>query len=120
VLATNRHRSLPQRLFEVGYVVAPEGNQWRNRLHVAGVEVAAKTGFTQAKGLVESLLRDARIGATISPGERPGLVKGRQGRIVCAGQDVGWFGELHPDTIVAFGLGAPAIAFEIDLLALPD
>lgn len=128
VLAANRHRSLPQRLFEVGHVVLQdtgqqEGrDQWRNRLRLAGVECAAKTGFSEAKGLVESLLRDAKLDATLQPGDRPGLIRGRQGRIVKAradrsdaGQEVGWFGELHPDTLVAFGLTAPAMAFEIDL-----
>lgn len=127
VLAANRHRSLPQRLFEVGHVVIPSGPTAhgppaRNRLHLAGIECAAKTGFSEAKGLVESLLRDARLDATLQPGDRPGLVRGRQGRIVKAradrsdaGQEVGWFGELHPDTIVAFGLTAPAMMFELDL-----
>ena len=119
VLAANRHRSLPQRLFEVGAVVrmAKDG-QWRNRTHVAGVEVAAKSGFSDVKGLVESLLRDAALGCELQPGERKGLVAGRQGRIVKDGVEIGWFGELHPDTILAFGLTAPATAFDFDLAAL--
>lgn len=126
VLATNRHRSLPQRLFEVGYVVTEDGagsagggtGPWRNRLHVAGVEVAGKTGFADAKGIVQALVRDARLPVTLAAGDRPGLVAGRQGRILHGPDEVGWFGELHPDTIVAFGLAAPAIAFEADLAAL--
>lgn len=120
VLATNRHRSLPQRLFEFGYVVRQDGKAWRNCLHVAGVEVAAKTGFSEAKGLIESLVRDARLPVTLVPAERLGLVKGRQGCMVARGKQVGWFGELHPDTIVAFALGAPAMAFELDLSWLAD
>jgi len=117
VLATNRHRSLPQRLFELGYVVAPAGKAWTNRLHLAGVEVAAKTGFSDAKGLMEALVRDARLGLTLAPGNRPGLIAGRQGTLLRGATAVGWFGELHPDTLVAFGLTAPATAFEVDLLA---
>lgn len=119
VLAANRHRSLPQRLFEAGHVVlhdaAKAGGLWRNRLHLAGVECAAKTGFSEAKGLVEALLRDLDLKATLAPANRPGLIAGRQGAIVKDGKAVGWFGELHPDTLVAFGLTAPAMAFELDL-----
>jgi phenylalanyl-tRNA synthetase beta chain len=118
VLATNRRRSLPQRLFEIGYVVVPDkksGKEWRNRLHVAGVEVAAKAGFSDIKGLLEAVLRDARLKAELAPGQRPGLVAGRQGVVRQGPSEVGWFGELHPDTIVNFGLTAPAVAFEIDL-----
>ena len=126
VLAQNRHRSLPQRLFEVGYVVEQGGKAkghkvskesmgWHNRLHLAGVEVAAKTGFSEAKGLVESLLRDARIPATLQAATKAGFIAGRSGAIQVKGQVVGHFGELHPDTVVAFGLTAPAVAFEMDL-----
>lgn len=118
VLAANRHRSLPQRLFEAGHVVLDDGKgAWRNRLHLAGVECAAKTGFSEAKGLVEALLRDLRLDATLAPGTRKGLIAGRQGRILKGDTEVGWFGELHPDTLVAFGLTAPAMAFELDLAA---
>lgn len=115
VLAANRHRSLPQRLFEIGMVVEKRGDAWRNRLHVAGVEAYAKANFSDAKALAESLLRDAALAAEISAGTRAGLIAGRQGRFVKDGKDVGWFGELHPDTVVAFGLTAPAFAFELDL-----
>lgn len=125
VLAANRHRSLPQRLFEAGTVVhkqtpsstSPAGTHepWRNRLHLAGVELAAKAGFSDIKGIVLALLRDAHLDATVEPANRPGLIPGRQGRVVHNGKDVGWFGELHPDTILAFGLTAPATCFEVDL-----
>lgn len=116
VLAANRHRSLPQRLFEAGYVVLPDGKGgWPNRLHLAGVELSAKAGFSDAKGLVLALLRDLRLEAKLEPDDRPGFIAGRQGKVVAGGATVGHFGELHPDTIVAFGLGAPCIAFELDL-----
>jgi phenylalanyl-tRNA synthetase beta chain len=118
VLATNRHRSLPQRLFEAGYVVLPDGKGgWPNRLHLAGAELSARANFSDAKGLVLALLRDLRLDAKVESDDRPGYIKGRQGKVVAGGKAVGHFGELHPDTIVNFGLGAPCIAFELDLAA---
>lgn len=118
VLAANRHRNLPQSLFEAGYVVAPDGKgRWPNRLHLAGVHLAAKAGFSDAKGLVQSLLRDLKLDARLLAGDRKGLVAGRQGRIVKGDHEVGWFGELHPDTLVNFGLTAPCVVFELDLAA---
>jgi phenylalanyl-tRNA synthetase beta chain len=118
VLAANRHRSLPQSLFEAGHVVAPDGKGgWGNRLHLAGVLLAAKAGFSDAKGLVQSLVRDLALDATLAPDERAGYVRGRQGKLLSGGKPVGHFGEMHPDTLVAFGLTAPCITFEIDLAA---
>lgn len=116
VLAANKHRSLPQRLFEVGQVVEKDAaGAWRNRVRLACVELSAKTGFADAKGLAESILRDAGLKATLAPGSDPALVAGRQGAIVAAGRTVGQFGELHPDAVVAFGLAAPATILELEL-----
>lgn len=120
VLAHNRHRSLPQRLFEVGYVVDADGDTPRNRLHVAAVEQAAKTGFSEAKGLVEALVRDTGLPLGLEAADLPGFVPGRGGRILHDGQAVGRFGELHPETVVAFGLGAATVAVELDLEPLVE
>jgi phenylalanyl-tRNA synthetase beta chain len=116
VLAANKHRSLPQRLFEVGQVVEPDAaGAWRNKVRLACVEASAKAGFADAKGLAQAILRDARLDATLEPANDPMFVAGRQGRILHKGKPVGSFGELHPDSVVAFGLAAPCIALELDL-----
>jgi phenylalanyl-tRNA synthetase beta chain len=113
VLAQNRHRPLPQRLWEAGHVVEP--GTWRNRLRLAAVEVGSRSDFAGAKALAEAILRDTGIQGSLAPGKEPGLIAGRQGSIVRDGKPVGWFGELHPDTVVAFGLGAATVALEMQL-----
>jgi phenylalanyl-tRNA synthetase beta chain len=115
VLATNRHRSLPQRLFEVGYAVQESDGAWGNRLRFAYAEVAAKAGFSEAKGLVQAILRDASLPLRLEAGDVPGFIPGRSGHLMLGRQRVGHFGELHPDTLVAFGLAAPAIGIEFGL-----
>ncbi len=115
VLAANRHRSLPQRLFEVGAVVVPEGKSWPNRLHLGVVEADAKADFSAVKGLAESIVRDLRLPVELAPGNRPGFTPGRQGVLRHGGREVGFFGELHPDTILQFGLSVPVVALELDL-----
>ncbi len=117
VLAANRHRPLPQRIFELGYVVLERDGAWRNTLRLAIVETAAKTGFSEAKGLAEALVRDMGLDAKLVPATEPGFIAGRQGAIRVGDSIVGHFGELHPDTIVAFGLGAGTIALEVDVEA---
>lgn len=120
VLAANRHRSLPQRLFEVGHVVLQEGEHWPNRLRLGVVESAAHHGFSDIKGLAEGLMRDLGLQATMDAADQAGLVPGRQARILLAGRPVGHLGELHPDTLVAFGLGAATTVLELDLEAVAD
>ncbi len=117
-LAANRHRPLPQRIFEIGYAVDPEMDGVHNRLRFAAVEQAAKTGFSDIKGLVEAVVRDTGLELELAPGQAPGFIGGREGAIVHKGKPIGHFGELHPDTVVAFGLGAATVAVEFDLSAL--
>ncbi len=117
VLAANRHRPLPQRIFELGYVVLEKDGAWRNNLRLGIVETAAKTGFSEAKGLAEALVRDMGIDAKLVPAAEPGFIAGRQGAIQVASRTIGHFGEMHPDTIVAFGLGAGTIAIEVEVEA---
>ncbi|MHB8634813.1 MAG: phenylalanine--tRNA ligase subunit beta [Thermoplasmatota archaeon] len=115
VLSANRHRSLPQQLFEVGYVVGPG---WKNRLHVAAVELSAKAQFSGVQAVAQALVRDLEIPVRLTPGSEPGLVTGRQGAFEGPGGVVGHYGEVHPDTLVAFGLAAPAIVLDLDLSSL--
>lgn len=115
VLAANRHRSLPQRLFEVGYVVDPIDNAWQNRLRVAGVECSARAGWSTVAGLLGVLGRDVGIAWQLVAKDLPGYVPGRAVVILQDGKQVGEAGELHPDTLVAFELSAPVVAFEIAL-----
>ena len=44
---------------------------------------------------------------------------GRSGRIVQGNLRLATFGELHPDVLAAYDLAVPAVAFELDLDALP-
>ena len=115
-LAANRHRPLPQRLFEIGYVVPAGGT--KNQLRFACVEQGAKAGFSDAKGLAEAIVRDLELPVELVPGHWPGFVEGREGDILLDGEMIGHFGELHPDTLVNFDLGAATVAVELDLQAL--
>ena len=117
VLGANRHRSLPQRLFELGYVVTDHDGAFRNRLRLAVVETGPKTGFSDIKGLAQAIVRDLGVGAGLVAAEHPGLIPGRQGHIEID-HEVARFGELHPDVVVAFGLGAATTMLELDLPAI--
>lgn len=114
VLRRNKHRELPQRLFEVGDVMVG----CRRRKHLAGAMIASRSSFTEAKSLVESLLRDLSVPHAIVPSARGCYIDGRGAEVEVDGAAVGSFGELHPEVVTAFELGYPVIAFELDLSAL--
>ena len=114
ILRKNKHRELPQRIFETGDVVRGTSN----RMMLGGVAIHARAGFTEAKSLVLSLSTALGIACETSEADHPAFLPGRCARISLGSEDIGLFGEVHPRTVEAFGLKYPIIAFELDLEGL--
>ncbi len=115
ILRANKQRELPQSIFESGLVVSDPVSA-KNELRVAGCRISANAGFAECKGIVETFLRDAGMTATFVAKTAPGFNEGRSAALRDAnGREIGWFGELRPDVITAFELGAPTIGFELVL-----
>jgi phenylalanyl-tRNA synthetase beta chain len=111
ILRKNKHRELPQRIFEIGDVV--EGIANRKRL--GGVAIHAKASFTECKSIILSLSAALGFKCDIAAAEHPAYVPGRCACVSTGSRSVGMFGEVHPRTIEAFELKYPAVAFEMYL-----
>lgn len=112
VLSENKHHSLPQKIFEVGHVVDENG---RTHPHLAALKIDAKTGFTECKSLVEAILREIGVELHVQKKQHPAFVKGRCASIHLNDKEIGFFGEIHPQTITNYELKHPLIALEINV-----
>ena len=111
MLRLNKHRELPQRIFEVGDVVIDGSNVHR----MAGATIHPKASFTEMKSLVQSLLRDVGKSGEIGAATDGNYIRGRCASITVDGSSIGVFGEVHPRVIDAYELGHPVGAFEMDV-----
>jgi phenylalanyl-tRNA synthetase beta chain len=111
ILRKNKHRELPQRIFEIGDVV----HGTKNRKLLAGVAIHAKAGFSECKSLALSISSAIGIAPEISAVDHPAFVNGRCAQLLLDGSRVGLFGEIHPATVEGFELKYPVIGFEIDI-----
>ncbi len=69
------------------------------------------------KGVLEALGTALRLGLECAPGAQPFLHPGRCATVSCAGQELGWLGELHPLVAREWGIaGAAAMELRLDLL----
>ncbi|MBI4416284.1 MAG: phenylalanine--tRNA ligase subunit beta [Euryarchaeota archaeon] len=114
ILALNKHRDLPQRVFEVGDAVRGAGNV---RL-LAGASIHARAGFTEVKSLVQGILRDVGEAYEIESAEDPNFIDGRCASVRVGEKSVGLFGEIHPRVVTGYELGHPVVAFELEVAAL--
>jgi phenylalanyl-tRNA synthetase beta chain len=114
ILKHNKHRSLPQRIFEVGYVVRDA----KVVPHLCAMETAWKTSFTDIKSIAESILREMGCEFTLEPCELPTFVGGRGAYIVTGGKRIGMFGEMAPEVVVGYEITHPIVFVEIDLASI--
>lgn len=114
VMRANKHRELPQSLFEIGDVVL----EHRNRRRVSAASIHPKASYTEAKSVVQSLMGALGTEFTLTKTGRPYYIRGRAAEIMIDGKAAGSFGELHPQTITNFGLSDPIWAIEVDVGAL--
>jgi len=113
ILGENKHHPLPQNIFELGIIVNEE---YKNTNHLGIIRTSAKAHFTECKSLAEGILREVGISPyTISEKKHNAFVSGRCASIYKKDEEIGYFGELHPETILNFELEHPIIAIEINV-----
>jgi len=110
ILRKNKHRELPQRVFEIGDVV----RNARNKKLLAALSIHGKASFTEVKSVVQSVLQGIGMSCEVEALDNPTFLKGRCAGIIVGGERVGMFGEVSPSTITAFELKYPVVAFEMD------
>lgn len=109
LLKRNKHRDLPQRLFEVGDVVINTKKQRR----LCAVIMHSKTSFTEIKSYAETVLREIKATYTLRSSNYKTFINGRGAEIICDNGTIGYFGEISPEVITNFEITHPVIMFEI-------
>ncbi len=111
ILQANKHRDLPQSVFEIGDVI--QGNITIR--HLASLTIHPKASFTEMKSLIQSVIRDIGAETNFTPTKDGAYISGRAAEILVDGRILGSFGEYRPQVIENFELGYPVAGFEISL-----
>lgn len=111
ILSINRHRELPQRIFEVGEVVV----NCRTWQRLGAVAIHPQANFTEIQAVMDAVMRERRIEYEVTESNDPAFLEGRCADIMIKGEKAGVFGELHPGVISNFGMEHPIIGFELKL-----
>ncbi|MBQ2486691.1 MAG: phenylalanine--tRNA ligase subunit beta [Candidatus Methanomethylophilus sp.] len=112
IFRRNKHRDLPQRIFEVSDVVVDE----KRRKHICGMIMNSKVSFTEIKSVTESVLREMGIDYEIGSCSYRTFIPGRGAAVIVNGKEVGCFGEVSPQVITDYEITHPVAMFEIDLV----
>jgi phenylalanyl-tRNA synthetase beta chain len=111
ILSINKHRELPQRIFEAGEVVL----DCRTEQHLGAAAIHPQANFTEIQAVVDAVLRERRMEYEVAESNDPAFIEGRRADIIIKDRIAGVFGELHPGVISNFGLEHPIVGFELGL-----
>jgi len=114
ILSHNRHRDLPQRVFEYGEVVLDA----ESRYGLCAVSVGEEADFTESRSLADAVMREMGLDYEVEESSDGALMEGRRADVILNGERVGVFGEVHPEVLESFGLLHPVAALELSPAAL--
>ena len=114
LFSINKHRDLPQRIFEITDVIINGANHPRLGFGVAD----PKASYTMAKSIFETLLSSLGVDAASieyrEDGYYDGLfIPGRHAQAIVYDENIGYFGEVHPEVLERFELGTEVILGEL-------
>ncbi len=119
-LSLNTAQELPHRIFEVGPVVTINPNAETctdTVLHLAAVTVNSRVDITALKAELFTLLSNLGLKGKVTKASDPSFINGRVANIQIGAQQLGVLGEVHPLVLANFGIEAPSLAFEFEILA---
>ncbi len=125
-LRENKIHEYPQRLFEIGTIFKKnlERSTLTEEFVSLGVVLAhPKANFTEARQILDFLLRMFEIEYTVIEAEQGCFLPGRCGSVVVKDskkndRTIASLGELHPKVLEKFGLEMPVASFELNLTEL--
>jgi len=115
-LKENRNKSLPQKFFEIGDVVVNN----RQYTKTAGVITHPEAGFTEMKSLIQGFMENMGIDSSFESIDHESFIEGRCAGVVMDEEELGYYGEIHPEVLERYDLENPVIGFEFDLEKLMD
>ncbi|MBS3102570.1 phenylalanine--tRNA ligase subunit beta [Candidatus Woesearchaeota archaeon] len=121
ILSNNKHHEYPQKIFTIGTVFRKNGKfdtnvEENERLAIA--IASEKTDYTEARQIIDYLLRSLDLKYDIIEAEHSSFIPGRAARVIVNGKKVAYLGEISPKVIRSWNLETPVTALELNLSEL--
>lgn len=108
----------PHKIFEIGkiaYICPQENTGTRTTQSLGFLTAANDANFNSAASEVSALLYFIDHTYTVKESSDPRFIAGRQAAVLIEGEQVGIFGEVHPQVLENWTISVPCVAGELDL-----
>ena len=119
-LGENTAQELPHRIFELGSIVAVDSEAetcTKTTSHLAAALVNSRVDITAMKAELFTLFENLGLKGKVTKASTPSFIKGRVAHLYIEGHRLGTLGEIHPTVLQNFGIEAPCVSFEFEILA---
>ena len=118
-LRENTAQELPHRVFEVGDVVVIDTKAetcTRTLPYLAAATVNSRVDITALKAELMTFLGNLGLNGAVKSTTHGSFIDGRVATVHVGRKRIGYLGEIHPMVLQNFGIEAPCVAFEIEIL----
>ncbi|MEE9595089.1 MAG: phenylalanine--tRNA ligase subunit beta [Candidatus Hydrothermarchaeales archaeon] len=119
--ASNLHVEYPQKIYEVGDVVALDNaseTKTRNVKKLACAITNSVVSYEDIASVIDALLRNLGLEYRMVRAEHDSFIEGRATEIIINDKKAGLMGEIHPKVLNEWGIEKPVVAFELALVAM--
>lgn len=118
ILSENKDADYPQKLFEIGTVFSQD-KQDKTETGIQETEnliiIASPANFTEMKQILNHLTKMLNLSYILKETVNKDLIEGRTAQILINNKPIGYFGDIYPKTLNAWGIKMPVAVIEISL-----
>jgi phenylalanyl-tRNA synthetase beta chain len=118
VLADNKTKEFPHRIFEIGTVFTPDSGEETKVLEKKFLSVAIAdkaSDFTKIKQVLDVIMSALRVKYSVEEYEHSSFIPGRAASIIVNSRKAGFLGEISPLVLSGWQLETPVVAMELDI-----
>jgi phenylalanyl-tRNA synthetase beta chain len=112
--ALNKKKGMPQKIFELDDIVMSK-KEYTNVTRLSFGKMSKEVNLAEIQATVKAILDGLGVIYKLNESDESGFIPGRCGRVNIGREKVGYFGEVHPEILEAFGIDYPVIIAELDV-----
>ncbi len=116
ILSENKDNEYPQKIFELGTIFNKNEKEDTGIKESTNLLISSTpSNFTEMKQILDYLFNSLSLEYSLNESSKKELIDGRTGSIILNGKEIGYIGEVHPDTLRNWNLKMPLSILEISL-----
>lgn len=113
ILSENKDNEYPQKIFEIGTVFSKEKESIKESESL--IIASSPSNFTDIKRILDYITKMLEINFELKEINKKEMIEGRVASIIVENKNIGYIGDIHPETLREFNIKMPISLIEINI-----